>query len=237
MSRIRSTHPGLWTDEAFVTMSAHARLFFMGLWNECDDMGSFEWSPLKLKMRLAPADNVDGAALLAEIEAAGCIMAYEAGGKRLGAVRNFCQYQRPKKPTSVHPQTEEVRAWVNTEARSKRDGSEEGENQFPTSGGKPRQRKEEGGSGTSVAKATGAAAPSSDPEKVFWSDAKAFLKPHTKGDPGALVNKWLRDRGKPLTMAAVNAAQLERAVDPVAYCEGYFKRHSQNGQPQPVVPL
>lgn len=88
---------------------------------------------------------------------------------------------------------------------------------------------------SSVAKATGAAAP--DPEAVFWSDAKAFLKPKAKGDPGALVNKWLRERGKSLTMAALNAAQLERAVDPVAYCEGYFRRHGANGQPQPVVPL
>lgn len=41
MSRIRSIHPGLWTDEAFVSLSPMARLFLMGLWNECDDMGSF----------------------------------------------------------------------------------------------------------------------------------------------------------------------------------------------------
>lgn len=76
-----------------------------------------------------------------------------------------------------------------------------------------------------------------DDEAKFWSDAKAFLKPKVSGDPGALVNKWLRDRGKPLTLAALNAAQLERAVDPIAYCEGYFRRHAGNGQPQPVVPL
>jgi len=88
---------------------------------------------------------------------------------------------------------------------------------------------------SSVAKATGAKAP--DPEAVFWADAKAYLKPKVKGDPGALVSKWLRERGKPLTMAALNAAQLERAVEPVAYCEGYFRRHGANGQPQPVVPL
>ena len=90
---------------------------------------------------------------------------------------------------------------------------------------------------SSVAKATGAEAPQVDPEKAFWSDGKAYLKPRVKGDPGALINKWLRERGKPLTMAALSAAQIERAVDPAAYCEGYFRRHGQNGQPQPVVPL
>ena len=89
----------------------------------------------------------------------------------------------------------------------------------------------------SVSKDTGADAPAVDPEKQFWADAKAYLKPRVKSDPGALINKWLRERGKPLTMAALNAAQLERAVDPPAYLEGYFRRHSQNGQQQPAVPL
>lgn len=147
MSRIRSIHPGLWTDERFVCVSPMARLFFMGIWNECDDLGSFEWSPLKLKMRLLPADSADATALLAELEEAGSVLRYEVAGKAYGAVRNFCQYQRPKKPNSTFPQTDEVREWVNTEARSTRDGSEAGENQLPTGGEKSRQMKDEGDNG------------------------------------------------------------------------------------------
>lgn len=150
MSRIRSTHPGVWTDERFVSVGAFARLLFMGIWNECDDYGSFEWSPLKLKMRLLPADAVDASALMAELEEAGSIQRYEIEGKSYGAVRNFCQYQRPKKPTHVHPQTAEVEAWVNTDARSTRDGSEGEGKELPTGGGKSRQRKEEGGIGRPV---------------------------------------------------------------------------------------
>jgi hypothetical protein len=96
----------------------------LGIWNECDDMGSFEWSPVKLKMRLLPADSVDAVALLDELAEARCVVSYEVGGKRYGAVRNFCQYQRPKKPNSTYPQTEAVRNWVNIEARSTRDGGE-----------------------------------------------------------------------------------------------------------------
>jgi hypothetical protein len=145
MSRIRSIHPGLWTDEAFVSLSPFARLLFLGIWNECDDMGSFEWSPLKLKMRVLPADGVDAAALLDELAVAQGVMRYEFGGKQYGAVRNFCQYQRPKKPNEVYPQTEEVRAWVNTAARSTRDGSEPVGNQLPTEGEKSRQMEDEGG--------------------------------------------------------------------------------------------
>lgn len=64
-----------------------------------------------------------------------------------------------------------------------------------------------------------------DPEKQFWDNAKAYLQPHCKGSPGALVNAWMRDNGKDMTMAAINAAQLERAVDPIAYAQGYFRRH------------
>lgn len=108
MSRIRSIHPGLWTDEQFVSLSAYARLLFMGMWNECDDKGTFPWSPLQMKMRILPADNVDAASLMAELEAAGCIMKYEIAGKPFGAVRNFAKFQRPKTPNDINPASPEV---------------------------------------------------------------------------------------------------------------------------------
>lgn len=147
MSRIRSIHPGLWTDEAFVALSPMARLMLMGIWNECDDAGSFAWSPLTLKMRILPADNADAAALLEEMISTRAIMRYEVAGKIYGAVRNFCQFQRPKKPNSVHPQTPEVAAWVNTDARSTRDGSEAVPNELPTTSVNGRQMEDGGGNG------------------------------------------------------------------------------------------
>lgn len=124
MSRIRSVHPGLWTDERFVSLSPFARLLFIGIWNECDDQGSFEWSPLKLKMRILPADGEDVASLLNELVDAGSVISYEISDRKYGAVRNFQQFQRPKKPNSLYPQTSEVRNWVNTGARSTRNGGE-----------------------------------------------------------------------------------------------------------------
>ena len=145
MSRIRSIHPGLFTDEAFVSLSPMARIFLMGIWTECDDIGLFEWSPLKLKMRLPPADSADPVALFAEIEAENCIISYEVAGKSYGAVRNFCQFQRPKKPNTVHPQTAEVLAFVNIEARSIRDGSPPVPHELPTNGEKSRLMEDGGG--------------------------------------------------------------------------------------------
>ena len=147
MSRIRSTHPGLWTDERFVSVSPHARLLFMGLWNECDDYGAFEWSPLKLKMRLLPADPVDAADLLAELERAGSVLRYEVDGRSLGAVRNFCRFQRPKKPGSTFPLSDAARGFVALDARAVRDGAAAAPvpDLFGTGPEKSRQREDEGG--------------------------------------------------------------------------------------------
>jgi hypothetical protein len=100
MSRIRSVHPGIWTDEDFVALSMAARLFLIGLWGEADDYGVFEWKPLRLKMRLAPIDDVDAAALLGEIAQMGQIVAIVRNEKRYGVIKNFRKYQRPKNPSA-----------------------------------------------------------------------------------------------------------------------------------------
>src|SRR5258708_12968 len=102
MARIRSIHPGLFTDEAFVTVSDAAQIFYIGLLTEADDQGVFEWKPITLKMRLRPASTqpVDG--LLAELVAAEKIASYEIDGRKLGAIRNFRKFQRPKSPNAVH---------------------------------------------------------------------------------------------------------------------------------------
>ena len=64
MARIRSVHPGLFTDESFMSASPLARIVMIGVWTEADDNGVFEWKPLTLKARLLPADNADMAAIL-----------------------------------------------------------------------------------------------------------------------------------------------------------------------------
>lgn len=124
MSRIRSVHPGLWTDERFVSLSIPARLLFIGLWNECDDQGSFAWSPITIKMRLAPIDAIEVPALLSEMVEAGVVIRYEQDGRSYGAVRNFCRFQRPNKPNSTYPQTPEVQEYVGSGSRSTGGGSQ-----------------------------------------------------------------------------------------------------------------
>jgi hypothetical protein len=102
MARIRSVHPGLFTDEAFMALSDAARVFLIGLWTEADDHGVFEWKPLTLKARLRPNNNEPVDALLGEMEAVDVIRRFDVDGRAFGALRNFTVYQRPKSPQYKH---------------------------------------------------------------------------------------------------------------------------------------
>lgn len=112
MARIRSVHPGLFTDEVFMAASAFARILLIGLWTEADDQGVFEWKPLTLKARLLPVDAVDVVDLLSELEGADVVCRFEQGGKAYGAIRNFRKFQRPQKPTAQHPLPDNIAIYV-----------------------------------------------------------------------------------------------------------------------------
>lgn len=143
MARIRSIHPGLFTDEEFMRLTVEAALavpLLIGLLTEADDDGIFEWKPMTLKARLLPAANVDVSDLLAILVERRFIMEYSLGGKQYGAIRNFKRYQRPKKPNPIHPSTPDVLAYVGT-------GSEPVPHQFGTDGENPPQMEDGGGRG------------------------------------------------------------------------------------------
>lgn len=107
MARIRSIHPGIFTDEGFASLSMAARVLLLGIWTEADDHGVFEWKPVTLKMRVMPVDNVSIPELLAECERADVLKKFSSG-KTYGLVRNFCRFQRPKKPKYTHPMPQEL---------------------------------------------------------------------------------------------------------------------------------
>lgn len=112
MARIRSVHPSLFTDEAWVSCSPLARILYIGLWTDADDQGLFEWKPLQLKMRLLPGDAGDCAAMLAEIESAGLICRFQVGDRKYGAIKGFRKFQRPQKPNAIHPLPENMAEYV-----------------------------------------------------------------------------------------------------------------------------
>lgn len=126
MARIRSIHPGLFTDEGFMNVSAYARLLFMGIWTEADDQGVFEWKPIRLKIRILPADNTPTPELLGELVKHNLIRRFEDGGREFGAVRNFRKWQRPKMPQALYPLPPEIAAYVRLVDASNREKPERG---------------------------------------------------------------------------------------------------------------
>lgn len=70
-----------------------------------------------------------------------------------------------------------------------------------------------------------------DPDKLFWDSAKSYLGPSR----ASLIGKWVGQHKKPAVIAAISAAQAERAVDPVAFIEGIFRKSA--GNPQPRIPI
>ena len=112
MSRIRSLHPSQWTEEDFVQCSPMARLLLLGLRNEADDHGVFEWRPLSLKLRVLPADNVEIDELLAELVGRGQIVRFEADGHSYGVCMAWGQtsrhpsYRYPEPPAGLQNLTD-----------------------------------------------------------------------------------------------------------------------------------
>lgn len=103
MSRIRSVHPGLFTDESYMSLSLAAKAIWPGIWCEADDNGVFEWKPITLKAKLLPADNVDMAALLTETLTVGLTQQFTHEGKLYGVIKGFLRWQRPKNPSHRYP--------------------------------------------------------------------------------------------------------------------------------------
>jgi len=115
MARIRSVHPGLWTDDAFLGLSKDALLFVIALWSECDDGGAFQWKPRQLKPRLAAAsEGIDVDQILAELADANFITRYRVDDADYGAVRSFGKYQKPQKPARQWPMPQRIREYTHT---------------------------------------------------------------------------------------------------------------------------
>jgi uncharacterized protein YdaU (DUF1376 family) len=67
-------------------------------------------------------------------------------------------------------------------------------------------------------------AASGDTDKEFWASARAYLG----AGKSSLIGKWVRDHGKEETAAAIAAAQVERAVDPVQFIQGRFRKRKHD---------
>jgi len=141
MARIRSIHPGLFTDEAFAMLSSDAQVFLIGIWTEADDRGVFEWKPVTLRMRLRPSKDGDVTHLLDELTAVNSVKRFTVDGRSYGAIRNFRKWQRPEKPKIRHPLPDELLEFVGFEATSRQPVADQSPKVSAEEGGR---REEEG---------------------------------------------------------------------------------------------
>lgn len=189
MARIRSIHAGFFTDEAFTTVSAFARLLLLGLGIEADDKGVFPWKPLTFKMRILPMDVVDIQELLAELVSVDAIRKFRAeDGKDYGVIRNFLMHQKPKSPNDLYPLPDDLRDFLgNSEALEKRfgNGSLGGEGRGEEGKGEERRGGERKG-GSSRA---GATPFPDDFEPVLTDRAQAIVE---RWKPGELETQLSR---------------------------------------------
>lgn len=109
MPRIRTVKPEFWTDPVMVGLSPLARLFYIGTWNfAICDQGHLEDDPLRLKLQILPAEQVDVAELVDDLVSAGRLARIEVGGERFLHIRNLAEHQKvdgrwtPRCPVCSH---------------------------------------------------------------------------------------------------------------------------------------
>lgn len=240
MSRIRSVHPGFFTDEDLVSVSMPARLLFIGLGVEADDKGIFEWKPLTIKMRVFPADNVAVEELLTELSGVGAVRRYEVDGRSFGAIRNFRRFQKPKTPNDIHPATAEILTFVGLPSEIKTDDEgafpPKGETVLPK-GEIPPQREEGGGNRSSVADATGAVPPSisaADVTKSVWDTGKAILKAagHDDRQAGSIIGRFRKTYSDSQVLIVLSRCQIEQPSEPLEWLTKALQSEANNGRSQ-----
>lgn len=230
MARIRSIFPGFWTDEVFASLSDAAALFYLGLLNEADDQGIFEWKPVTLRMRLRPTKDGSVEDLLAELAAANTIQKYENDGRQYGAIRNFRKYQRPKSPKFIHHTDANIRNYIGTtHSNSEIERGEEEpvpqkveKSPQREEGGGSRKRKEVGDSSVSSLRSETAQIDESDPEKATYQRGKQILGPNS----GGMIRNLIKAKGGNIALARAAIEQASTKENPKEYVAGAIR---QNG--------
>lgn len=102
MSRIRTIKPEFQQSESMGRVSRDARLLFIQLWTQVDDLGRSRASSRMLASLLFPFDDdaprlIEG--WLAELEREGCILRYIAEGSTYLQVQNFGKHQKIDHPS------------------------------------------------------------------------------------------------------------------------------------------
>lgn len=136
MARIRTIKPDFFTSEDIVSLTAFARLLYIGLWCEADREGRFAWKPGTFKIRYLPADNCNIAKLCQELVDRGVVVLY---GDGLAFIPQFLAHQHinPREAESILPEPDasarvtdasnlELHAQVGRKGKERKEGETRG---------------------------------------------------------------------------------------------------------------
>jgi hypothetical protein len=99
VARIRTIKPEFWTDEKIVSLPFEARLFFVGLWNFCDDDGYIEDNAVRLKLQIFPADQLDVDKLIDILCMEELLVRGESGDSDVILIPHFVEHQKVSHPS------------------------------------------------------------------------------------------------------------------------------------------
>jgi len=214
MARIRTIKPEFWTDEKVVALSPMARLLFIGLWNFVDDDGRGEFSPIRMKMQILPADSADVSELLGEIRREGLITVYEVEAKEYFSVNGFSKHQKvDHRSTSKCPPPPSSAEFP----------------RVPPPEGKGMEGIKEG---NSEAKASGANAPATvvpiDAKTALFREGIDTLSAMTGREPYSLksqVGRWMKLTGEDCAsiLGVIRQARAKNVIEPIAWIEAALK--------------
>lgn len=106
MARIRTIKPDFWTDEKVLGIKPLTRLLFIGMWNFADDYGRLDFSPVSLKAKIFPGDDISAADMrdmLNELCIADLLLIYSANDKEYIEITGWHHQRIDKRQVSKIP--------------------------------------------------------------------------------------------------------------------------------------
>lgn len=108
MARIRTVKPEFWTDIKISKISHSCALFFIGLWNFCDDEGKFVFDSKQLSLRMPIFRSKDISGWLKTLSDMGLVIVSE--GSEWGLVANW-NHQKISHPIPPKIKASQIK-WV-----------------------------------------------------------------------------------------------------------------------------
>lgn len=118
MARARNIKPSFFTNDDLVQLPMQDRMLFIGLWTIADREGRLEDRPMRIKMQVFPADDIDVDSSLTRLASTGMLVRYEVEGSRYIEIVNWKRWQAND---SIEPRGRKSRRW--RDAVLERDGS------------------------------------------------------------------------------------------------------------------